>query len=45
MLHEAPLLQRSYTFLKLFIFCIIQQRQEIHHCIVCGVGHDNLKSN
>ncbi len=30
-------------FLKLFIFCIIQQRQAINHCIVCSVGHVTLK--
>ncbi len=27
----------------LFIFCIIQQRQAINHCIVCSFGHVTLK--
>ncbi len=42
---QSDLQSFNAIFLKLFIFCIIQQRQEIQFCIVCGVGHDTLKSN
>ncbi len=37
-----PILRLRFNmlfFFKLFMFCIIQHRQAINHCIVCSVGH------